>query len=840
MKKFSKVKYFGAVAAALLAVAPIAAPVISQVASPAIAQAADAAPIKPTRALTSAGSSSEQALVMAGVKAALPSATYANTSAKVNDLISMVNAIKPSTNSNDAVPYNRFFNNSVDDGNKYVGTTADAGTASAFNAQTTDGSKGSAFTYTISGNGIASGASQQAIANNIENAKYAGKAVTYTITVTGYDLANNQIVKLDAANSNPYTFTVTISPSATATNNASATFKNATVQAPAQAPGAINIFGSIAGDISVKGASGTAYTINANNDLQSPVLYAAAGTTFVSGATGYFMGFDAAKTGVQTINGAIDTSGQWSTDAIFNQAVELSNGSTNVANLKADLAYSGKFVGGTPITADASGFVADANGKATQLFWDKGTLYLVRQVTVKADKYNSLLPKVLYQYATLPTKPVQYTEGQTVSLNTGDWNTLNAPYYDNSNQLVNNTVSVQALASALVKIVGGLGNLNTQANATDTTAVASPITSANAVAAVKAAAQKAGLTIASNGDGDTFTKGGSFSVPVTYANAAGYTTTVYLPLTGMTPAQTQDAPVVEYRNGSKQNVTLTVGDVFDYAKDMTVYTDGKKNQTLDPAYWNVTPKTIDTSKPGQYEITYVLTNPATGQATTIKREVTVKSSGKTEFDNINSVIYVQTSKSPQYKYDGKTDTFTKDTSIAALPLSSAWKTTKKATASDGTVYYIVGGNGYLKASDVTTAKVTKTAGVVTVTNEAGTNTTANTTKDSGKVQYLANNSAWKYFAIATNPDGSRAYLVADNQWVSANDVVERVNSASGTFTVGSDAAPVFNGAGNVLKGQTLKARSSWKVTGVKNINGKPYYRVSTDGYVRADYGSYKA
>ncbi|MCT2907375.1 DUF5011 domain-containing protein [Schleiferilactobacillus harbinensis] len=42
MKKFSKVKYFGAVAAALLAVAPIAAPVVSQVASPAVAQAATA------------------------------------------------------------------------------------------------------------------------------------------------------------------------------------------------------------------------------------------------------------------------------------------------------------------------------------------------------------------------------------------------------------------------------------------------------------------------------------------------------------------------------------------------------------------------------------------------------------------------------------------------------------------------------------------------------------------------------------------------------------------------------------------------------------------------------
>lgn len=42
MKKFSKVKYFGAVAAALLAVAPIAAPVVSQVASPAVVQAATA------------------------------------------------------------------------------------------------------------------------------------------------------------------------------------------------------------------------------------------------------------------------------------------------------------------------------------------------------------------------------------------------------------------------------------------------------------------------------------------------------------------------------------------------------------------------------------------------------------------------------------------------------------------------------------------------------------------------------------------------------------------------------------------------------------------------------
>ncbi|MCI1850035.1 SLAP domain-containing protein [Schleiferilactobacillus harbinensis] len=39
MKKFSKVKYFGAVAAALLAVAPVAAPVVSSIASPAIVQA---------------------------------------------------------------------------------------------------------------------------------------------------------------------------------------------------------------------------------------------------------------------------------------------------------------------------------------------------------------------------------------------------------------------------------------------------------------------------------------------------------------------------------------------------------------------------------------------------------------------------------------------------------------------------------------------------------------------------------------------------------------------------------------------------------------------------------
>lgn len=44
MKKFSKVKYFGAVAAALLAVAPIAAPVVSQVAAPVTVQAAAATP----------------------------------------------------------------------------------------------------------------------------------------------------------------------------------------------------------------------------------------------------------------------------------------------------------------------------------------------------------------------------------------------------------------------------------------------------------------------------------------------------------------------------------------------------------------------------------------------------------------------------------------------------------------------------------------------------------------------------------------------------------------------------------------------------------------------------
>lgn len=841
MKNSSKVKYFGAVAAALLAVAPIAAPVVSQIAAPAVAQAADvAAPVlNPTQAFTSVGSSSEQAGVMAAAKAALPSRTIANTdSASVNSLIGMVQNIKPSTNSNDAVPYNRFFNNSYTNGNPFVSTTADSNVASGFNAQTTDGSKASAFTYTISGGNIPTGTvSQDAIIAAIDNAKYAGKAITYTVTVTGYDYANNQIVKLDASNSNPFSFNVTITPSATATNNAAATFKDATIQAPTAAPGAVNELGSVAGDISIKGASGTAYTVNANNDLQYPAYYAKAGAQLGDASVTWAKGFDAALTNVPAIQNSV-VDGQWTKDAIFSQAVYLSNGSTNVANLKADLVNGGKLVGGAPITATAAGYVADANGNQTSLYWNAGQLILVRQITVKADEYNSLLPKVLYQNAAKPTAPVQYTDGQTVSLNTGDWNSLNAPYTDNTGRVVNNTDSISELATALLAVTKG--NLkayqNAAADSSKATPIASSVTAANAKALITAEAKKAGLTISS--DNDTFTKGGSFTVPVTYKNDAGYVVTVYLPLTGMTQGQTQDIPTVEYRNGSKQDITLTVGDTFDYAKDMTVYTDAAKTQTIDPAYWTVTPKTIDTSKPGEYDVTYTFTNPANGQSTTVKRHVTVKGEAKTSFENTNGVISIQTSKAPQYTYDATSDSFKVADSYTQLKLASAWKYNQKATASNGDVYYRVSANGYVKGSDVTTAKVTPQFGVVTVNNDNGTKTYANTTKDSGAVQSIKPDTSWKFFAVAVNPDGSRAYLVADNQWIPASDVVERVQAASGVFTVGSDAAPTFNGSGSVVKGKTLKARSAWKVTGVKNINGQPYYRIATDLYVRADYGSY--
>ncbi|ERL64681.1 immunoglobulin-like domain-containing protein [Schleiferilactobacillus shenzhenensis] len=804
MKKFSKVKYFGAVAAALLAVAPIAAPVVSQVASPAIVEAATpgAEAIAPQQA------DEIQGQLNTDVPSAVSYTNAVATSKLANIQQWITNHPQNITSAGQMPDATEFLSR----GNPFITAVPLAASLAKYsptgqNKDTTN----TFFSYTVTGgygNQLTENSQTQQINSNLQLATIAQGASTYTFTVTAYDSRSQKVLVGTDGKAITRSVKVTIAGKTATQATATGTFTPVTVNAGDAVPGLFADPTYAANAITLK-VNGQNITLNAAQDIAS-LGYNIYQPTQLSDVTRSM-----AHTNIYTaLANYIDKSSDTYTgNGVAYQVAQLSANNNQVQGLRTTLA-------GT-----------DSGLLGGDLWWDKATknLYLVRPITVRDTDYNAALPQVFYQYQS-NGQPTQYWEGSTVYLTTADDASLNK---------TGKLTTVGSAVTALAKVLDGK-TFKAQQSASNKNG-AYRAKNDKLTDAVISAATKAGVNFVKSGASSSadwkFDKTSAVDIPVTFFNDANLTTTVNVPVT--LDGVAQDSPLFTFAQGWVQNPTVQVGSQFKATEGITAWANANQTTQIDPVNWKID-GSVDTSKPGKYDLTYTITNPTSGKTAQLKRTVTVTASDKTQFEDVDSVVYVQTSKTPQYSYDAKTDKFTKNDDVKALPLSSGWKTSKKATAPDGSVYYIVGGNGWLKASDVTTAKVTKTAGVVTVTKDNGTYTTANTTSNSGNVKYLANNTGWKYFALAVNPDGTRAYLVADNQWVSASDVVERVNSASGTFTVGSDAAPVFNGSGSVIKGTTLKARSSWKVTGVKNINGKPYYRVSTDGYVRADYGSYKA
>ncbi|ERL64536.1 KxYKxGKxW signal peptide domain-containing protein [Schleiferilactobacillus shenzhenensis] len=219
-------------------------------------------------------------------------------------------------------------------------------------------------------------------------------------------------------------------------------------------------------------------------------------------------------------------------------------------------------------------------------------------------------------------------------------------------------------------------------------------------------------------------------------------------------------------------------------------------------------------------------------------DVAVESSRPT-FTDTSDVVYVQRSQAPQYVFDENTNQFTLAANLPRLQMTSPWQAHSKAVMQDGTVYYLVSSKGWVKGDDVTTARVTSRTGAVTVTNINGALTYRNPTKTGDAVQRLVTRSAWKIWAVAQNPDGSSAYLVADNQWVSANDVSEQIqDNTRGLFQVGDITAVTFDSNGRVIRGQFLNPNTRWQVTGRLTIGNQLFYRVATGVYVRSDFGMY--
>lgn len=295
---------------------------------------------------------------------------------------------------------------------------------------------------------------------------------------------------------------------------------------------------------------------------------------------------------------------------------------------------------------------------------------------------------------------------------------------------------------------------------------------------------KRGKNISVDTTGVDLSKAGSGTLKITYTNSKNEhgigTETATLTL----PYQVGVAvnPVFYFMDGINQ--TITAGDKFNPMMfKVTQDQDSMDNlvstgEIYDKApYVNNPSKTgldvtvggnVDTATPGNYTLTYVAKNVATGATTTLSRNITVlaKSDNKdgydvNDFKTIGYVNYV-----PGYGiavYDAPDGQFTNQ----RLPHGSAWKISHQAVSRKNSkdVWYQVGKNQWIKAdyvsmTPVSNARYFNAVGRVNYVPGYSIKVWKDANKSQWTGKYLANGTSWKVFG---EQDGF--YNVGGNQWV---------------------------------------------------------------------------
>lgn len=295
---------------------------------------------------------------------------------------------------------------------------------------------------------------------------------------------------------------------------------------------------------------------------------------------------------------------------------------------------------------------------------------------------------------------------------------------------------------------------------------------------------KRGKNISVDASGVDLSKAGSGTLKITYTNSKNEhgigTETATLTL----PYQVGVAvnPVFYFMDGIDQ--TITAGDKFNPMMfKVTQDQDSMDNlvssgEIYDKApYVNNPSKTgldvtvggnVDTATPGNYTLTYVAKNVATGATTTLTRNITVlaKSDNKdgydvNDFKTIGYVNYV-----PGYGiavYDAPNGQFTSQ----RLPHGSAWKISHQAVSRKNSkdVWYQVGKNQWIKAdyvsmTPVSNARYFNAVGRVNYVPGYSIKVWKDANKSQWTGKYLANGTSWKVFG---EQDGF--YNVGGNQWV---------------------------------------------------------------------------
>ncbi|WP_063515637.1 SLAP domain-containing protein [Schleiferilactobacillus harbinensis] len=156
------------------------------------------------------------------------------------------------------------------------------------------------------------------------------------------------------------------------------------------------------------------------------------------------------------------------------------------------------------------------------------------------------------------------------------------------------------------------------------------------------------------------------------------------------------------------------------------------------------------------------------------------------------------------------------------------------------VYYVA---RKVVVGDYSEASASGTANVV---NGQGTTVYSDPTTTTSTGKTLDYGSAWKVYGVVKNSAGTvLAYNLGGKQYVKASDVSSTaVSNQAGVFTVKYPSNPTWSIAvyNSDLKVQKLiPAGSTWTTFGVKTLkDGKSYYNVGGDQWVRTDYGYWNA
>nr|WP_269109004.1 KxYKxGKxW signal peptide domain-containing protein [Lacticaseibacillus saniviri] len=185
-----------------------------------------------------------------------------------------------------------------------------------------------------------------------------------------------------------------------------------------------------------------------------------------------------------------------------------------------------------------------------------------------------------------------------------------------------------------------------------------------------------------------------------------------------------------------------------------------------------------------------------------------------------------------------------------LVTGSAWKAYRVYTDNNGTVWYNLGGNQWIKAAAVildakavhntplnTVGTVVRGAGVPVYTKPGiGGQTTG---------EVLKVGSAWKISSTLVTSDGQVWYHVGANQWIKATDItlgnVQPIHGVATINYVKGYGINVWNNPqGTRFNGKRLTTGSAWRVFAkTTGANGHVFYNVGGNQWIDSAYVNFK-